>query len=320
MEELSAVLLGVYSAAREMPLGEFQDAALALIQPLVAFTSAAWGSGRILADGLEHHSVHLIGDPPDRLMDYEEVKRQDTAAFTVGRHPGRAFAFHAPSLFREHRYAGIREYAKRWAHQSYILVSRIDQESGRLQWVGVYRGDADDQYGETERRAMELLLPHLHEALGINCALNLKQENANQTGGGAIVDRAGVLRHASPGFLELVQREWPRSSGRGLPPALIEHLGRSPVSRHAGRRIILYARPVGDLLLLRARRRSPVDDLTPRQLAVARHVANGLSYKKIAQRLGLSPATVRNYTQAIHERLGVHSRHELTTQLKAAEL
>jgi len=166
---------------------------------------------------------------------------------------------------------------------------------------------------------MELLVPHLNEALGINCSVNLKQENAVPPDMGAIVDRFGVLHYASPGFMELLQYEWPQSGGRSLPPALIEHLGRSPANRHTGRRIVLCVRPVGDLLLLHARRRAPVDDLTPRQLAVARHVADGLPYKKIAQRLGLSPATVRNYTQAIHERLGVHSRHELTTQLKAAE-
>lgn len=319
MEELSAVLLDLYSAARRMPLGEFQDAALTLIRPLVAFTSAAWGSGRILADGLEHHSVHLMGDPPDRLMDYEEVKHQDLAAFTVGENPGRAFAFHAPSLFRERRYAGIREYAKRWEHQSYILASRMDGESGLLQWLGVYRGDADDQYGETERQTIELLLPHLNEALGLNRILNLRQENSAASRGAAIVDRFGVLHHADTQFLEFMRRECPRAAGRTLPPALIEHLGRSPGALYSGRWIVLRARPIRDLLLLHARQRAPVDDLTPRQLEVARHVADGLPYKKIAQRLGLSTATVRNYTQAIHERLGVHSRHELTTQLKAAE-
>jgi DNA-binding CsgD family transcriptional regulator len=319
MEELSAVLLGLYSAARRVPLGEFQDAALALIQPLVAFTSAAWGSGRVLADGLAHHSVHLMGDPPDRLMDYEEVKHQDIAAFTVGKNPGRAFAFHAPSLFREHRYAGIREYAKRWDHQSYILASRVDTESGLLQWVGVYRGDADDQYSETERQLIELLLPHLNEALGINRILNLRRESPAALHGAAIVDRFGVLHHADAQFLEFMQRECPRSGGRSLPPALIEHLGRSPGNLYSGRWIVLRARPIRDLLLLHARHRTRVDDLTPRQLAVARQVADGLPYKKIAQRLGLSPATVRNYAQTIYERLGVHSRHELTAQLKAAQ-
>jgi len=319
MEELSAVLLALYAAAREVTLGEFQDAALALIQPLVAFTSAAWGSGRILADGLAHHSVHLVGDPPDRLMDYEEVKHQDIAAFTVGKNPGRAFAFHAPSLYSDRRYAGIREYARRWEHQSYILASRMDQESGLLHWVGVYRGDGDDQYSETERQAMELLLPHLDEALSINRVLNLKQETAALRGGAAIADRFGVLHHADPRFLELIRHEWPWSSGRHLPQALTEHLGRSPGHRYRGRWIVVYMRPIRDLLLLKARQRTPVDDLTPRQLAVARHVAEGLHYKDIARRLGLSPATVRNYIQIVHERLGVHSKHELTAQLKAAE-
>ena len=319
MEELSAVLLGVYSLARQVSMGEFQDAALALIQPLVAFASATWATGKILSAGVVHHSVHLLGEPPDRLADYEEVKHQDIAAFTVGRNPGRAFAFHAPSLYRERRYADIREYAKRWQHQNYILTSRVDQDSGLLQWLGVYRGDAFDQYSERERRTMEMLLPHLNEALGANRAVNLKQENAAPAGGAAIVDRFGVLHHTDSRFLDLLRHEWPRSSGRHLPPALAEHLGRSPGNRYTGCWIVASVRPVRDLLLLKVRQRMPVDELTPRQLAVARHVAGGLPYKQIAQRLGLSPATVRNYTQAIHERLGVHSRHELTAQLKAAE-
>ena len=320
MEELSSVLVGLYAAARKVPMAEFQDAALALVQSLVGFTSAAWGVGRILADGLRHHSVHLVGDPPDRLMDYKEVKHRDTAAFATENNPGRAFSFHAPILFCEAEVSGTCEYAGRCEHQCYILASRLDGDSGLLHWIGVYRGDADERYGDADRRTMELLLPHLDEALSINRTLNLARENADGEGAQAIVDRFGVLHHAGPGFLELVQREWPRSDGRDLPSPLTERLGRVPGDRYVGRTIVVRARPIRDLLLLHARPRMSVDDLTPRQLAVAQSVAGGLPYKEIAQRLGLSTATVRNYAQAAHERLGVHSRHELTAQLKAAGL
>ena len=319
MEELSGVLLGLYTAAREVGMGEFQDAALALIQPLVAFACATWATGRILSGGVVHHGVHLMGEPPDRLIDYEEVKHQDIAAFKIGKNPGRAFAFHAPSLFRERRYAGIREYAKRWQHQNYVLTSRFDQDSGLLEWLGVYRGDAFDQYSERERQLLERLLPHMSEALTINRVLNLKQDSPTRALGAAIVDRFGVLHHADAKFVELLRREWPRWGDRSLPLALVEHLGCSAGGRYLGRWTVLCGSPVRDLLLLRARQRTPVDELTPRQLAVAHHVADGLPYKDIAQRLGISPATVRNYAQAIYERLGVHSRHELTARLKAAE-
>jgi DNA-binding CsgD family transcriptional regulator len=320
LDELSAVLLALYAAAREAPLCAFQDTALALIAPLVAFTSAAWGSGRILADGLKHHSVHLLGDPPDRLMDYEEVKHLDTAAFTVGQNPGRAFAFHAPSLYRERKFAGIREYATRWEHENYVLASHHDTEAGLLHWIGIYRPDTCSQYSEAERKTIELLFPHLMESLTINRVIQLERPSEPAPRGTAITDRFCVLHHADQRFVELMAQEWPRTAGRQVPPALLQELGGSSGDHYRGRRIVVTARPASDLLILTARQKLPVDELTPRELAVARHVAQGLHHKEIAERLGLSPATVRNYTQAIHDRLGVHSNVELAAKLKAAGL
>lgn len=319
MEELSELLLQLYSLARQIPAPEFQDAALALVQPFVVFTSAVWASGRVLSDGVVHHTVHLVGDPPDRLMDYEEVKHQDLAAFEVAKSPGRALAFHAPSLYADRQYAGIREYAKRWEHQNYILASHVEKNSGLFQWVGVYRGAPDDQYNAGDCRTLELLVPHLDEALRINRVINLNQEYSAARAT-AIVDRFGVLHHADAGFLALMQEEWPQRTVAGLPPALSEHMNTFSGDRYVGRSIVVCMRPVRDLILLSARRKTEVDTLSPRQLGVARHVAEGLNHKEIARRLGLSPATVRNYTQAVHERLRVRTNHELATKIKAAGL
>lgn len=319
MDELSAVLLALYGAARKVVMGEFQDAALALIYPLIAFSSAAWGTARIRDDGVVLHSVHLSGDPPDRLIDYEEVKSQDTAAFLVRQNPGRALIFHAPTLYRDSQHSGIREYAKRWKHQNYILASR-PTDSGLLAWIGVYRGASDDHYSEADRKTLQLLLPHLHEALDINRLVNLEQAHSPCPRGTAIADRFGVLYHADFRFLELIRREWRECSGARLPQPLAEHLGRAPGSRYGGRSVVVCARQVRDLVFLNAREKAPIDALTPRELSVAAHVAEGLHHKEIARRLGISPATVRNYTQAIHERLGVRTNAEVAAQLRASHL
>jgi PAS domain S-box-containing protein len=50
--------------------------------------------------------------------------------------------------------------------------------------------------------------------------------------------------------------------------------------------------------------------LTPRQLELLRLVAIGLNTAATAQRLGVSPATIRNHVQNIFGKLGVHSRLE----------
>ncbi len=50
--------------------------------------------------------------------------------------------------------------------------------------------------------------------------------------------------------------------------------------------------------------------LTARETEVLRHVAAGLQNKEVAQKLGLSVATVRNHVHNILDKLGVHSKLE----------
>ncbi|MEO7327225.1 MAG: LuxR C-terminal-related transcriptional regulator, partial [Minicystis sp.] len=57
--------------------------------------------------------------------------------------------------------------------------------------------------------------------------------------------------------------------------------------------------------------------LTPRQRQVAELlVTSGLSFKHLAQRLGVSEATVRKHAENVYRLLGVHSRAELAERLK----
>jgi DNA-binding NarL/FixJ family response regulator len=54
-----------------------------------------------------------------------------------------------------------------------------------------------------------------------------------------------------------------------------------------------------------------IDQLSRRELQVAEHAAQGESNKRIADRLGLSEHTVRNYLFHVFEKLGVSNRIEL---------
>ena len=56
------------------------------------------------------------------------------------------------------------------------------------------------------------------------------------------------------------------------------------------------------------------DGLTARQRDIVRCVAQGLSNKAIAQRLHISPTTVKTHLQNIFERCGVHGRQQLALQ------
>jgi DNA-binding NarL/FixJ family response regulator len=54
----------------------------------------------------------------------------------------------------------------------------------------------------------------------------------------------------------------------------------------------------------------PPPELTRRELEILRLVAGGASTRAMAERLHVSPATVRNHVQHILAKLGVHSRLE----------
>ena len=57
---------------------------------------------------------------------------------------------------------------------------------------------------------------------------------------------------------------------------------------------------------------SDVDQLTPREREVLRHLARGYMYKEIALRLGISAKTVEAHVSAVLRKLQLSSRHELT--------
>jgi DNA-binding NarL/FixJ family response regulator len=55
-----------------------------------------------------------------------------------------------------------------------------------------------------------------------------------------------------------------------------------------------------------------LDQLTPREREVLRHIARGYMYKEIAQRLGISVKTVEAHVGAVLRKLQLSSRHELS--------
>ncbi|MHB8621886.1 MAG: response regulator [Sulfuricaulis sp.] len=55
---------------------------------------------------------------------------------------------------------------------------------------------------------------------------------------------------------------------------------------------------------------APLADLTPREMEILRHVAEGQSNKMVARELNITDGTVKLHVKAILRKLGVHSRVE----------
>ncbi|MEZ5705095.1 MAG: LuxR C-terminal-related transcriptional regulator [Burkholderiaceae bacterium] len=70
-----------------------------------------------------------------------------------------------------------------------------------------------------------------------------------------------------------------------------------------------------DLRDIRVTPMEPKRLLSPREAEVATLLAHGLNHKAVARQLGIAPATVRNQTSRIYEKLGVNNRAALATSL-----
>lgn len=135
------------------------------------------------------------------------------------------------------------------------------------------------------------------------------------------VDESGE-RHGVPSFDLRVRRRtgegvWLSISTLTLPP----ENGEGPVSIYLFRRIPPAARPAPEPGPEEpAAREGAAGPLTAREMEVLRLLAIGANTRVAAQRLGVSPSTIRNHVQNMFMKLGVHSRLEAVAYGRANNL
>jgi DNA-binding CsgD family transcriptional regulator len=318
-DELSELLLWLYRASREMPVGEFQTAALELVKPSLRFTAAQWGTGPITGNSASKRTVHLYNDAPDAAAAYEEIKDQDIPVKIALKEKKGVIHYNVSTFLRGKRHAGIRAYAKRLEHQNVILAFDADTTNKLIKWLSFYRANDHDYYTHADRRLAAFLVPHLWEALTINRVTHLEHlegcgaERQFELG---IADKDGYLYHAEAGFGALMRAEFGETIGRRLPGECVTALLQG--DRYVGRSVVISVAQRADVLFLKARAPLPTDRLSAREWQIAKAVAQGQSYKKIAAQFSIAPATARNHIQAIHEKLLVHNAAELIAQLEVA--
>jgi DNA-binding CsgD family transcriptional regulator len=127
----------------------------------------------------------------------------------------------------------------------------------------------------------------------------------------------GRILVASPDALRFVRDRWPGWNGLALPSDINAAPSLAGRRRLADLGVVIDRRELDNrsgqpLFGITLRPINPCDRLTQRERQIAGEIASGLTYKEIARRLALSPATVRNHTQAILAKLNIHSKATLS--------
>jgi len=110
----------------------------------------------------------------------------------------------------------------------------------------------------------------------------------------------------------MAPRYLPAELREALSPSRKLHLAKRGIAVGSRQIAHISGRPLRSLSLRPA---GPCDQLTEREWQIAIEIAAGRTHKEIAASLSLSPATVRNRTQDILTKVGVHSKAALSSLL-----
>ena len=148
----------------------------------------------------------------------------------------------------------------------------IDPQTQLSVHLTLYRRPDAPRFGEEERFLLDQVMPHLLAAEGANqiralVALRETLDGPN-TLALAVCDRQGTLHYAEHGFVERLLLEWPRWNGPHLPEAV-------GAAGYRGQHLQLDATEVGHLLLLSARPRTALAQLSAREADVAERFGGG---------------------------------------------
>lgn len=312
LNQVGDLLLELHRGCRKQAAEAFPCWAMALVRKVIPNSAWFWGSGCEIDGEIIVHNFLFDNLPLESMQAWERYKHLDI--------------FAARNVAERDVVHNVTHEMLKNAEIYHLLYHKVGIEQcmgiyaykpscGLYDAISLYRSDPEKPFSEEERQAMQCLVPHLIETRHINYMEHLSpgMQRAQQQLLAA-ADGKDVIHVAEDGFVELMRREWPQWHGPRLPEPLTKGLD-SAAQRYVGKTIAVHFMLVFDMFLLNARPRTAVDDLSKRELEIARHFANGLTNKEIALKVGLSPATVRNHLSSIYLKLGVDNKAELATLL-----
>lgn len=317
LEQLSASLLRLYRLALHPDIAAFQNAALLHLLEQVPFDGCVWGSG-VLGDSHLHHVHPWQVDRGILGLINADVEHNVVAQHCIAS-PGVAHVFDGSSLRANAAAAWM---PRHFGFEQVMVIAVVDPDTGVIDSLGLLRRQAQAPFDARERRWIELLMPHLQVMLRLCLLTHLhgrREQGMPAHERLAISDPCGVVHIMEHGFAELLREQWPDWRGPWLPPGVIDGGISAPASRVPSAGLRVSVDDACERLLVRVRRCSALDRLSPQEQAVSVAYAQGQSHKEVARALGVTPATVRHHLRRVYAKLSVDDKAALAQRLKESE-
>ncbi len=313
--QASGIILDLYRGAQNLSIAAFPTFAIRTVQRLVDFDMAMFGLMTANPTGdIAAHYFHVFNEPHSVTDEWVAISGRDLILQAIIGNLGQGAHFHVPALFKARQDAQVRDYAQRRRHAN-VLAMALPYGRGAVRYaISLRRADPCWGYTDRDRRTLELIIPHVAEALRINRAAfsrELRQACTDLDGGFCIVDDSGLIVYQDAGFSPLARQLFVDFEDFRLPARLYQGLreGVPSVLRFGAMRVLItkHAR----LHWVSIRRQGRLDTLTDREKVIARYYGTGLTHKEIGAELSISPATARRHVEAIYLKLRVRTKADL---------
>lgn len=285
----------------------------------LAFESAMIGDIGIFGERLVPTGVYLNNMSTERISDRQRtlgeeiilvngtVKSRDPALSATFRNRGTSVATDIAQAIDD---PTVLAYCRKYetAHSLTYVSDRM--VGGRLTAVSFWRAQRRQAFRGEAQRLANLALPHLIQARQVNARLNnALHMHAAVT---LLSSLEGRLYYVVDEAIALLQEEWPEWSPPFLPGPLLAAFRSRTSMDYTGTRLYLRARVEHAVLTVSlTRKTASPHGLTAAERRCAVLAAQGLQYKEIANRLLISPSTVRNQLGNVYRKLNVRNKTSL---------
>ncbi|WP_346398230.1 helix-turn-helix transcriptional regulator [Pseudomonas syringae] len=310
VEALNKVILALQTEVSSASISTFHQQALERAGALVPFDKAWWGRSTWRDNWPVEHSSFLLGLPTGYPAEWEQLKTSDASVGRMHQTQGVCQVIHCTAADAPPALAELgRQYDLCFA-LGIVLTDPHTQQGVHLT---LFRSADHTPFSPLDKRLIEWLMPHLiaaEQASYLRTLTTLREtQGAYDETAMAVSDRYGVLLSMEPAFSSMLGSEWPDRPSNRLPRQC------NPQEGYSSQNLHITSQPVGDLVLLTARRRSSLELLSTRELQVARGFAVGQTYKEVARNIGMSPCTVRHHLRKIYNKLGVTRKAQIAQLL-----
>lgn len=305
--DIDQLIHQIYFHAQEQSPDEFINWGFNFLRKYIDFDSSIWLAASY-SHPLKVHAIHYYGEVgPEMMENYEYVKHDDFLHRTLLQNTNK--------ILRTYDVLPRQELEKRTIYNEHCkLFGMEDTICMAVPLRGVNIGGILSLYSykkdiyETSRFIAERLIPTLFYAYQLSQNHNLYRQAlaANDPAEFvyAVCDKHGLIHHAMPGFVKVIQLNWPSWVGPVIPqelcPALLID---GETCSYESKIIVAQGQPYQGMFKIAVRESKPEDSLSLREREVYDLRQQKLSYKEIAKVLGISHFTVTKHINRINAKL-----------------